>query len=87
MLGRRVEVYEAAKARHPERWSGATRNWQPIAIVYLNPDQHVAAKGDDRKEQALKAFFIFYIYALVSSLLPSGPLLRWMRDANGSFTG
>ena len=87
LLGRRVEVYEAAKRRHPELWSGATRNWQPIAIVYLNPDQHVAAKGDDRTEQALKAFFIFYICALVSRLLPSGPLLRWMRDANGRFTG
>ena len=51
LLGRRVEVYEAAKARHPERWSGATRNWQPIAIVYLNPDQHLTAQGDGRKEQ------------------------------------
>jgi transposase InsO family protein len=50
LLSRRAAVYEAAKARHPERWSGATRNWQPIDIVYLNPDQHVAAKRD-RKEQ------------------------------------
>ena len=54
LLGRRVEVYEAAKARHPERWSGATRNWQHIAIVYLNPDQHVAVKSS-RKKQYLKA--------------------------------
>ena len=35
----------------------------------------------------LKAFFIFYICALVSSPLPAGPRLRWMRDANGSFAG
>jgi putative transposase len=24
---------------HPERWSGDTRNWDPVSIVYLNPDQ------------------------------------------------
>ena len=39
LLNQRVQVYEAAKARHPQRWSGATRNWQPISIVHLNPDQ------------------------------------------------
>jgi transposase InsO family protein len=50
LLSKRVEVYEAAKARHPERWSGATRNWQPIKVVYLNPDQHVKPKHN-RKEQ------------------------------------
>ena len=50
LLTKRVEVYEAAKARHPERWSGATRNWQPIKVVYLNPDQHGRQKYN-RKEQ------------------------------------
>ena len=45
LLSQRVEVYEAAKARYPERWSGprpapgATRNWQIVGIVHLNPDQ------------------------------------------------
>lgn len=39
LLRKRVEVYEAAKARHPERWSGATRNWQPVTIVHLNPEK------------------------------------------------
>jgi len=39
LLSRRVEVYEAAKARHPERWSGATRNWQPVLVVHLNPEK------------------------------------------------
>lgn len=33
--GRRV--YEEAKARHPERWSGNIRNWEPVADVWLNP--------------------------------------------------
>jgi transposase InsO family protein len=49
LLQKRVAVYEAAKSKRPERWSGATRNWQPVRVVYLNPDQHVAEK-DVRKE-------------------------------------
>jgi putative transposase len=46
LLRQRVQVYEAAKARRPERWSGATRNWQPILVVHLNPDKLVAESGD-----------------------------------------
>ena len=37
LLAAREAVYAAAKARHPQRWSGATRNWQPIRVVHLNP--------------------------------------------------
>ena len=44
LLGKRIALYEAAKERHPERWSGVTRNWQPVSVVYLNPDQHVTDK-------------------------------------------
>lgn len=51
LLRQRVEVYEAAKARHPERWSGATRNWQPIRVVYLNPDHQHSTKKNRRKDQ------------------------------------
>lgn len=40
ILNKRHEVYEAAKAAHPERWNGRnTRNWDDISIVYLNPDK------------------------------------------------
>jgi len=39
LLEQRRRVYEAAKARHPERWSGATRNWRPIGTVTLNPER------------------------------------------------
>ena len=38
-LLRRKETYEDARARHPERWSGNIRNWEPIKEVVLNPDQ------------------------------------------------
>lgn len=37
LLRRRKMVYEAAKSRHPQRWSGATRNWAAIKEVHLNP--------------------------------------------------
>lgn len=37
ILEKRKAVYMAAKARHPERWSGKTRNWSYIDVVRLNP--------------------------------------------------
>ena len=37
ILEQRHALYEAARAQHPERWSGSTRNWEPEKIVYLNP--------------------------------------------------
>jgi transposase InsO family protein len=48
ILQRRKRLYEAAKAQHPERWSGPSRNWKPETIVYLNPN-----KSTD-KERKLK---------------------------------
>ena len=40
ILEHRHEVYETAKAAHPERWNGrATRDWSDIKAVYLNPDK------------------------------------------------
>jgi transposase InsO family protein len=41
ILENRKLVYEQAKARHPERWSGATRNWDPVTEVSLNPAAEV----------------------------------------------
>jgi hypothetical protein len=32
-------VYEAALARHSQRWSRAIRNWNRIHAIHLNPDQ------------------------------------------------
>jgi putative transposase len=39
LLRQRAALYAAAKARHPERWSGNIRNWQHIDAVHLNPDK------------------------------------------------
>lgn len=37
ILAHRQEVYLAARARHPERWTGKTRCWKRPEIVILNP--------------------------------------------------
>lgn len=37
VLNNRKKVYEQAKLKRPERWAGATRNWEPEESVALNP--------------------------------------------------
>lgn len=37
ILAERHRVYERARRRRPDRWSGPTRNWTPTGPVYLNP--------------------------------------------------
>jgi putative transposase len=54
LLSNRTAVYEAAKARHPQRWTGSTRNWQPVQAVHLNPEQQ-ALKTDSQKEMKIAA--------------------------------
>ena len=44
LLSNRVAVYEAARKRHPRRWSGATRNWTRVEEVHLNPDKPINPK-------------------------------------------
>lgn len=39
LLEQRTMVYQAARARHPQRWSTGTRNWQLDDAVYLNPER------------------------------------------------
>ena len=42
ILENRKAVYERARKRNPERWSGKTRDWNPVEIVRLNPDMEAA---------------------------------------------
>ncbi len=51
ILARRHALYEAAKAKCPQRWSGPTRNWEPEESVYLNPGKPMK-KGGDLKQKA-----------------------------------
>jgi transposase InsO family protein len=39
LLENRKAVYEAARAKHPQRWTGSSRNWEKIQVVHLNPDK------------------------------------------------
>lgn len=38
ILEQRRQLYEHARQRNPQRWARKTRNWDPVAIVHLNPD-------------------------------------------------
>ena len=49
ILEERKLVYEQAKNRHPERWSGKARNWNHEAIVKLNPANEQASNGELKK--------------------------------------
>lgn len=40
ILAKRHLVYEEARQRTPNRWSGRTRNWNPIRVVRLNPEKN-----------------------------------------------
>ena len=37
ILNRRQALNEKARSRNPSRWSGKTRNWEPVGSVALNP--------------------------------------------------
>ena len=39
LLQRRHHLYQAARERYPQRWSGKTRNWTIQNEVFLNPER------------------------------------------------
>ncbi len=52
ILQSRKQLYEAAKAQRPERWSGPSRNWEPETIVYLNPNKSTDKEGNLKDKAA-----------------------------------
>ena len=44
VLAQRHALYERMRRANPERWSGATRNWSPVASVILNPERAPLAR-------------------------------------------
>ena len=46
ILARRDAVYQAARERHPRRWSGNTRNWTPVGPVWLNPEKEARPESE-----------------------------------------
>lgn len=52
ILAKRKDLYEAAKKRNPQRWSGQTRNWEPVGEVWLNPENSDADHAGIRENAA-----------------------------------
>jgi putative transposase len=52
LLTDRHLLYEAAKQKRPERWSGSTRNWVPEKIVSLNPGRPAKTEVDVTEKAA-----------------------------------
>lgn len=52
ILAQRKAVYEAARAKRPERWSGSTRDWTPVAEVVLNPGSSASAKERQTQQRS-----------------------------------
>jgi putative transposase len=46
ILAARHALYTSARALNPARWSGATRNWSPLAAVTLNPERDSIVKAN-----------------------------------------
>jgi len=45
VLSKRQAVYEAARQKHPYRWSGRTRNWERVEVVKLNPGKEQSKRN------------------------------------------
>jgi putative transposase len=51
ILAKRKEVYEKAREKHPERWTGNIRNWDYIPQVALNPVKEKEINENDKRRQ------------------------------------
>lgn len=53
ILANRRKVYENARHQRPNRWSKSTRNWDPVRLVWLNPEKtDVVTQLDELKKAA-----------------------------------
>ena len=52
ILARRQAVYEAARAKRPDRWSGSTRDWTPAAEVVLNPGSSASIEANKAQKRS-----------------------------------
>ena len=52
LLARRHEVYQEARRRRQDRWSGGTRNWEPITEVWLNRPGEQECKAPESNRAA-----------------------------------
>lgn len=52
ILKNRHHVYQTAKSKHPERWAGKTRNWNPVTEVVLKKFNKIERITDHIKKAA-----------------------------------
>jgi len=52
LLAKRKTVYDGAKESTPARWSGNTRNWEPVCEVWLNPPKELHAERSSKTRAA-----------------------------------
>jgi putative transposase len=52
ILANRQHVYQEAKSKNPERWSGKTRNWNPATEVVLKKFKKVKKTSEKMKKAA-----------------------------------
>ena len=55
ILENRHRVYQKARGRRPDRWTRETRNWNPVRLVWLNPEKKKdlsATSATDHKQEA-----------------------------------
>jgi len=52
LLEQRKAVYERARQQNPQRWSGKTRNWNPVEEVWLNPPKEHQAEEEQESKAA-----------------------------------
>jgi transposase InsO family protein len=45
LLAARHAVYQEARDRNPQRWSGPTRNWTAVGVVTLNPERDAVVRA------------------------------------------
>lgn len=45
ILSKREQVYKRAREAKPERWSKGARNWRPVEVVELNPEDRPAERS------------------------------------------
>lgn len=52
ILAARHALYASARARHPARWTGHTRDWSPITAVTLNPERETVVAIENKQQMA-----------------------------------
>lgn len=55
-MGNRIKVYEAARAKHPERWAKNIRDWSLPEYVALNPVKDIEYQDFKMKEHQCGEF-------------------------------